>query len=467
MRLDLANAKTVREPAREVPACREADVVVVGGGPAGVAAAVVAARLGASTVLVERYGHLGGMATGGIVLELPQVFADVEPWYMPGLNQELIDRMDALGGCLHPSKEESGSTDPKVTEYWFKRTGRNVRDGAVMWSAYSDPEILKCVLNDVVQEAGVKLYLHAWAAGALVEGETVRGVVFESKSGRLAVLGKVVIDTTGDGDIMASAGAEFDQAMDPELRSSQLALVFRVGGVDFARYNEFRRAEPERHRELVRRAEGTWGEELRSVFRPSMANYCMLPLPTPREDVIWVNNWIRGVSSLDVEDLTWVEVNIRKAMLLWHRYARAHIPGFEDSFILDTAPQLGTRGSRRLVGEHIVTRDNAGDPKPDTIAVFRRRGPQDSSGGRTYLPYRALVPRRMEGLLVAGRNFSSDPVSNNMFNLIPHCIAMGEAAGAAAAQATAAGKSVREIDVGEVQAYLLRQGHRLPEAART
>ena len=457
-------SKTIREPARDVEVFREADVVVVGGGPAGFGAAVTAARNGAKTVLVERYGHLGGMATGGIVLELPQVFADVEPWYMPGLNQEIIDRADALGGCLQPSKEETGSRDEKVVSYWQKRTGRNVRDGSVTWSAYSDPEILKCVMNSIVEEAGVKLYLHSWACRAVVEEGAVRGVIFESKSGRLAILGKVVVDTTGDGDIFASAGAEFDASMDPELRSSQLALVFRLGNVDFARYNEFRQAEPEKHRELVRRAEGTWGEELRSVFRPSMANYCMLPLPTPQEDVIWINNWIKGVSATNVEDLTWVEVNIRKAMLLWHSYAKQHLPGFERSFILDTASQLGTRGSRRLAGEYTVTRENAGTVQDDTIAVFRRRGPSDGQG-KTYVPYRSLVPRRMEGLLVAGRCFSSDPVSNNMLNLIPHCIAMGEAAGAAAALAAKQGVNPRQVDYRLVQAYLTKQGFTLPTPA--
>jgi hypothetical protein len=374
--------------------------------------------------------------------------------------------MDALDGCLHPSKEESDSTDPDTVDYWYKRTGRNVRDGAVMWSAYSDPEMLKCVLNDVVEEAGVKLYMHAWACSSLVEQGTVKGVVFESKSGRLAVLGKVVIDTTGDGDLLESAGADFDLSMDPGLRSSQLALVFRLGGVDYARYNEFRQTDPERHRELIRRAEGTWGEELRTVFNPSMGGYCMLPLPTPREDVIWVNNWIRGVSSLDVEDLTWVEINIRKAMRLWFANAKENLPGFENSFILDTAPQLGTRGSRRLIGEHILTRANASEMQDDTIAMFRRRGPSDGQG-KTFFPLRALVPRDVEGLLVAGRNFSSDPVSNNMLNLIPHCIAMGEAAGVAAAIAAERDIAARSVDYRLVQAYLLKQGHALPEAVRS
>jgi hypothetical protein len=442
----------------------------VGGGPAGCGAAIAAARNGAKTVLVERYGHLGGMATGGQVLMIPQVFAGSEPWKMVGICQEIIDRCDALGGCMHPSKEEVGSSDPEVVRHWALRTFGMMRE-RVGFSAYFDQEILKCVLNDMVEEAGVKLFLHSWASRAIVDQGTVQGTTFESKSGRQAILGKITIDTTGDGDMFASAGAEFDGAIDRELRSSQLALVFRLGNVDVMKFTEFRQSEPDKHRELARKMEGIWSEEFKSVLNPGVINpYHMVPQATPRDDVIWVNNWVKGRSPINVEDLTWVEVNIRKAMLLWHDFVKKNFPGFEKSFIIDTASQLGTRGSRRLVGEHVVTAEElrAGKTYDDSIIAFRGRAPRGAEGeSHTYIPYRSLVPVSMEGLLVAGRCYSSDPIANNMTNLIPHCIAMGQAAGTAAVLATKNKVEPRKVDYRMLQESLSAEGVSLPMASST
>ena len=458
-----ATDKTVKEPAREVRVCAEADVVVVGGGPAGIGAAVAAARNGASTVLVERYGHLGGMATGGLVLVVPQVFAGTDEWRMAGVCQEIIDRADALGGCMHPNKAEVGSTDPAVVASWAHRTFGGMR-GRVGLSAYFDPEILKCVLNNMVEEVGIKLFLHSWGTQAVVDNNKVRGIIFESKSGRQAILGKIVVDTTGDGDMFASAGAGFDIAKGGDYRSSQLALVYRVGNVDVKKYWEFRLAEPKKLEDLVHKMENMWSEESRARLTPSMmTKYRMLPQATARGDVIWVNNWIGGLSSIDIADLTWVELNVRKIMLLWHDYARKNFPGFEKSFILDTAPQLGTRGSRRLIGEYVVTMQDmrSGTVHKDTIAVFRRMGPPGEQA-YAYLPYRALVPSQTDGLLAAGRCFSSDAMANNMANLIPHCIASGQAAGTAAALAVKQGVNPRQLDYKVLQERLISQGVPLP-----
>jgi hypothetical protein len=378
---------------------------------------------------------------------------------MEGLNQEMLDRATARGGCLVPLREDLGA-DPKAVDRWRTRTGRLGRSGGVEFTSYFDPEILKCILNDMVQEAGIKLLLHSWGVQAIVEDRKVKGIVFESKSGRQAVLAQVVIDTTGDGDIFALAGAEFDGALDRNLRSSDLALVFRVGNVDFARFNKFRQTEPEKHREMTQQMESIWNEEFQSVLKPAGSTpYRMLPLPTPREDVIWINNWVKGLSSTNVEDLTWVEVNIRKGMLLWHDFARKMMPGFENSFILDTASQLGTRGSRRLIGECIVTKQaiDAATTYEDNIAVFRRMG-GPGAPGTANVPYRALVPVSMDGLLVAGRCYSSDPTANNMTNLIPHCVILGQAAGTAAALSVKQGVAPRKVDTRELQKQLEGQG---------
>ena len=218
----------------------------------------------------------------------------------------------------------------------------NVNNGRIEYTAWVDPELLKCVLNDMVEEAGVKLLLHSWGTRAIVEDNAVKGVVFESKSGRQAILGKIIIDGTGDGDLLPSAGAEFDGALDPKLRTSMLALVFRIGNCDYQKLCDFREAEPEKYQELMK--------ELTAV-----AGTRLLPLPSPRNDVLWVNNWIPDLNCLDVEDLTKLEVEMRKMMRRGHDFMKKNIPTFEKSFILDTASQTGTRGARRLTGEYTVT----------------------------------------------------------------------------------------------------------------
>jgi hypothetical protein len=443
--------KTVHEPAEDVKICYEADVVVVGGGPGGHSAAIAAARNGAKTVLVERYGHLGGMATGGIVIQIPHMSDGGKKPIIAGLTLEWLERLDMLGGTLRPRMEDIGSDDENLVSYWRRFMG-NVINGRIEHTAWVDPELLKCVLNDMVEDAGIKLFLHSWGTRAIVDDGKVKGIIFESKSGRQAILGEIIIDGTGDGDLLPSAGAEYDGAIEPSSRSSMLALVFRLGNCDYQKYCDFRESEPEKYQELMK--------ELASV-----AGTRLLPLPSPRNDVMWVNNWIPGLDCTNVEDLTKLEVDMRKIMRRGHKFLRENFPTFENSFILDTAPQTGTRGSRRLIGEYIVTKEDFQSSKKydDTIAVFPRLGPPGGQEVKyVYMPYRALVPIKVEGLLVAGRSFSSDMAANNMSNLIPHCIATGQAAGTAAAIALKSGLSPRKIDYKTLQKTLAEQGVPLP-----
>lgn len=450
--------KSIKEQARETSVCYEADVVVVGGGPGGHSAAIAAARNGAKTVLVERYGHLGGMSTGGIVIQIPHMSDGSREQQIAGLCQEWLDRLEVIGGSLHPRKEDIGSTDEKLVSWWRRFMG-NVNNGRIEHTAWVDPELLKCVLNDMVEESGVKLYLHSWGTQAIVDEDSVQGIIFESKSGRQAILGKIIIDGTGDGDLLPSAGAEFDGTLDPNIRSSMLALVFRIGNCDYQKLCDFREVEPEKFGELMK--------ELADI-----AGTRLLPLPSPRNDVMWVNNWIPGLNCMNVEDLTKLEVEMRKIMRRGHDFMKKNIPTFENSFILDTASQTGTRGGRRLVGEYIVTTEDlrSGKKHEDTIAVIPRMGPPGGAGGdspHVYIPYRCLVPVKVEGLLVAGRSFSSDLRANDMVNLIPHCIAMGEAAGTAAALAIKHNISPRKVNYGELQERLIKQGVPLPGIVKT
>jgi hypothetical protein len=421
----MIKSKTIHEEARDVYIFAEADVIVVGAGPAGVTAAIAAAREGADTILMERYGHLGGMATGGLVLMINPSL---------GQGQEWLDRLNKVNGVHDLSKTK----EPE----WKH---------ALM----VDPELLKCILNDMALETGVKLLLHSWTTTAVVEKNTVKGVIFESKSGRQAVMGKVIIDATGDGDIFASAGADFDASLDKGYRTSEMAMVFRIGGIDFDKLADFRKAEPDNW--IKMRGEG---------FK--IAGFHIAPVPAQRKDVFWVNNFIRGKSCLKVADLNWVEVNVRKAMIPFYSYYKKNVPGFENSYIYDSASQVGTRGSRRLIGEYVLTGEEAkaGKKFDDTVLIFPRgvplSWPADSPPENVAMPYRCLVPAKLEGLLTAGRCFSSDQAANSMFNVISHCIQMGQAAGTAAALAVKSKVLPRKVDIKTLQKRLAAQGVELP-----
>jgi hypothetical protein len=441
--------KTIKEPARETKVCYEADVVVVGGGPGGHSAAMAAARNGARTVLVERYGHLGGMATGGIVIQIPHMSDGGKTPLIAGLCLEWLERLDKIeNGTLRPRNQDIGSSDPILLKKWSRFMGNTI-NGKIKHTAWVDPELLKCVLNDMVEDAKIKLYLHSWGTQAIVEDRKVKGVIFESKSGRQAILGKIIIDGTGDGDLLPSAGADFDAFLDSKSRSSMLALVFRLGSCDYQKLCDFRESQPEKYQQLIKGLADAAGTRL-------------LPLPSPRNDILWVNNWIPNLNCMNVEDLTTLEVEMRKMMRKGHEFLKKNFPTFENSFILDTASQTGTRGARRLIGEYVITKDDFAASKKfeDTIAVFPRMGPpgEKEDARHVYVPYRALVPAKVEGLLVAGRSFSSDYYANNMANLIPHCIAMGQAAGTGAALAVKQGISARKLDYKKLQKTLKDQG---------
>jgi len=466
--------KIVQEPAKEINVHTESDVAVVGGGPAGVAAAIASARNGAETVLIERYGHLGGMATGGLVILIPHLSDGTNKPKIAGICQEIIDRLDELGAALHPEYKDLGSSDEKLVRYWEDYLFY-VISSKVRLSVLVDPEILKYVLNVMMEESGVKLFLHSWGTRALVNENAIRGVVFESKSGRQAVLSKVVIDSTGDGDIFASAGAPFDGKLDPKLRTASLALIFRVGNVDTRRFTMFMKKENQKYAEMMYELESRGGFSL--VLR------------SEREDVVWFNNYLpkwvpnytdsfvtqtsaRGfekesLSALSFEDLTWVEVNARKGMMITYEFFKKHVPGFENSYIINVASQVGTRGSRRLVGEYVVTEKDirSGAVHDDTIAACPPlNGNVSPEHPHMCIPYRSLLPQKVENLLVAGRCFSSDLVANDLLNIIPPCIAMGQAAGTAAALAIKEGISPRQINYRSLQRNLIGQNVILPPA---
>ena len=438
----------IHEQAKEIDRC---DVLVVGAGPAGTAAAVSAARNGAGkVVLLERYGHLGGMATGGQVLFIPHL-SEGKQQMIAGIQQEWLDRLEKMpNGLIGPDRKDIGSTDPALIDKWRKYYGF-VCDGWIWYGAYADPEMLKIAMVNMVEDAGVTVYCHAWGSEAIMEGNRVIGVTFQSKEGRKAILASKVIDCTGDGDIFASAGCAYEKEYSGDDRSYNVSVVFRLGNVDS---EEFR----------------NWKYDPNSHYRDKLAEYKKLfgyrisPFVTPMKDIMWINNFVEGKDCCSVQDLTDTEMLIRRSLNEGIEWIRANVPGFKNAFLHDTAPQLGTRGSRRLNGTYRLTMDDIAQTieHEDTIAIIpaHRRMKYKSP---IELPYGVMLPADdVENLLTAGRCFSSAHDANDHANLIPHCVALGEAAGAAAAVALQSNTTFRNVDVKKVQQTLKKQGVYLP-----
>ena len=431
----------VDEPARSTPVYGTCDVLVVGGGPAGTAAAVAAGRLGADVVLLERYNHLGGLSTGGLVSWIDRMTDWDGELIVAGVGAELIDRCGP-DATIGPSPELWGSTDPVQAAYWRVRTAA-LRD-TVHWSPTVDPEVLKLVTNDIVRESNVHTILHSWVVATIVRDGRVEGVICESKQGRFALTAPIVIDCTGDGDVFAQAGAAFDDDFDGESAHARLTTSFRFGNVDMRRYLDFW---------MLRKAEFTT-----VMKQASEAGIKLLAHPTPYDSVaLFLTPKMAGYSALDVADLTAVEFVSRDMARDGLRFFRQHVPGFERAWILDTASQVGTRHARRLVGVERITIEHwmADGGYVDSIGLCPGMTP---SFPTLEITYRSLVPAELDGLLAAGRNLSADTRSHAALREIPECWAMGEAAGVAAVQALSDEVELRDVSVEAVQAQLVRQG---------
>lgn len=441
-RNDRPSLGTLSEPAREVPVYRNCDVLVVGGGPSGTAAAVAAARTGADVVLLERYNHLGGLSTGGLVIWIDRMTDWSGQHVIRGFAEEIMDRLppDAVAG---PSPAEWGSRDPVRAAHWSHRTA--AYHGVVTWSPTVDPERLKLASQEVVLEEKVRLVFHSWAAMPLLEDGKVRGAIFESKAGRQAVRAKVVVDATGDGDMFARAGAVYESDIEAADIHHCMNTAWLLGGVDMERWLEFKAGQPEQFTQFMARGR----EEMRAFDRPFVSW---------RNDVaLFMGPRQSGFSALDVDDQTEVEIRSHRLMARHLDYYRAHAPGFENAFLFLSAPQLGVRHARRLTGVAKMTRAQwpTGQVLDDEIGVTPSVSPKFPN---ISIPYGSLVPAALDGLLACGRHIACDPNSHGFMREIPQCWITGQAAGVGAALAANRGIEPRAVDLNELQSRLVAQG---------
>jgi hypothetical protein len=423
-----------RRPTPRVVA--RSDVVVVGGGPSGFAAAIAAARLGVKVTLIERYPYLGGLASGGMVLVLDDM-TNGEEITCTGVCMEMIERMARLGLCVYPPASERRQ-DWEAWRKW-SRWGvfdfrAQVKPQPIVFAAAFDPDGWKRVANDMVEEAGIELRLHSWFSRAIVDDGRVTGVVCETKAGPEATLGTIVVDATGDLDVAASAGAPFVHG------SYIVTTVFRLGGVDTEEAEHFRFAEPEKFRDLDRRAKRLLGGAWEQWW-----------LKTPLPGVVWCNcPHMPGLDGIKVEDLTQADFDGRKRIYALLDFARSNLPGFSACYVVDVAPQLGIRQTRLLEGEYVVTKEDVMQRVhfPDTVA----------RGRDYYTPYRSLLPKGLEQLIVAGRHYSATEQAQKISREIPPCMSMGQAAGVAAAIAVDRGIKLRDVPVEQICAKVRGQG---------
>ena len=446
--------------AHDVPIVAQTEVLVIGGGPAGIGAAVAAARAGAKTMLVEQYGFLGGMATAGLVGPFMTSFSgDGKTQIIGGVFDELVRRMEAMGGATHPENVRSGSAEAGFYVFGHDHV------------TPFDPEALKIAAAEMVLGSGAQLFLHTRFIEPLLEGHRLRGAVFHGKSGLQAIAAEVVVDCTADADVAYQAGVPTIKGRAQDGLMQPMTMFFRVGNVDDAAVEAYVAAHPEEKNHLVR-----------SIVQANKDAF-----PAPREHIgiyrtvqkgIWRVNTSRlsGLDGTDVQDLTRAEVEGRKQVWALMEFFRQHLPGFRQAILLDTAPQIGVRETRHIVGEYTLTAEDlsSGRHFDDVIAlgsfpvdihpVMGRGGGIETAlamGLKTApvyeIPYRCLIPKGAEQLLVAGRSLSATHEAMGAVRVMPPCFAMGQAAGVAGAIAVTEETSVREISVPKLQETLLEQ----------
>lgn len=446
---------TVHESARDIPIWMDVDVLVVGGGPSGVCAAVAAARSGAKTCLIESYGFFGGMWTAGLVLT------------MAGFN------------CwLRPYKR---CVDGIAGEWLRRATARGFAEDNAGWVINCEPEGMKLIADEMVLEAGIEVLLHTRAVAALVDQGRVAGCIVENLDGRGAIVAKVVIDCTGNGDIVARSGAAFEKS--PHMQP--LTLAFDIGNIvaDQAISHTEPRCipigpEPTEMTGKLLRENASRRLDIHFDYEKFNADHAkgLLPLfggPWTGglwKDTAWMNTVRVIADGSDARDKTRAEFEGRRNAFALAEYFYNNVPGFEHGRIQRLACEIGVRETRRLVGEYSLTGNDVRQGKTFDDAIGLGCWaidihPRDAKANHSLfaplpfqIPYRILVPRLMDGLLVAGRSVSCDREALGSIRVGATCAMTGHAAGVAAALASRENIQPRHVDIRKLQRTLRQQG---------
>jgi hypothetical protein len=454
----------VELPPRQAVLAAETDVLVVGGGPAGLGAAIGAADAGARVILAERYGFLGGNATAALVMPLmsfhtqrpaperpgvatllPTDHGPGEP-VVAGVLKRLLERLVSVGGAIPPSLS-TGYVVP------------------------FDPEWFKLVALELLNEAGVEFLLHAFASGVLSnKNNKVEGAVFETKSGPVAVRARVVVDCTGDADMAVQAGAPFEMGRADGL-AQPMTLMFRMVEFNRRNFEQYVEKNPSQWRGV----HGLWDlvREATSAGDLELPREDVLFFATPHEREVSVNSTrVTRVLGTDVWDLTYAECVSRQQMRQIAEFLRRYVPGFEKSYAAQSGINVGVRETRRIVGEYRLTADDVLNARKFDDAIARGAYPVDIHNpagtgtvlkrlppGEAYdIPLRCLHPQGTEGLIVAGRCISGTHEAHSSYRVMPIVMATGQAAGICAALAARRALQPRDVPAREVQHELLRQG---------
>jgi len=438
--------KTIEEPARQIPIYGEYEVAVLGGGPAGIAAAVAAARAGRKTLLVERYGFLGGMGTAAGVTNFCGLHANVHGELhrvVQGIASDLLARIDRLDGLNKP----------------------HLILGKILAQAY-DTAAYKIAADDLLAAHKVDILFHALGAGVAMQDQARIDALFvETKAGRQAVRADIFIDCSGDGDLAAWAGAPFEVG-DAAGHMLYPSMMFRLNNIDPATAGEAWRTIPQ----LMEQAEAKGTHQFprkAAIVRPQ------------RSPIEWRVNFTQlkrgdgsAINGLAPDDLTRGEIDGRRQAIQAFQFLRT-VPGFEKSYIVDLPPQLGIRETRRIVGGYQLSGDDVlgcasfadsigvnGWPIEEHVAgdVIFKFPPIPESRGYNELPYRMLVPEKIDNLLVAGRCASMTHEGQSAARVSGACFAMGEAAGAAASLALSGNRVPRDIAIERLQRALKERG---------
>ncbi len=442
-----------------IPVRQRADVVVVGGGPAGIAAAAASARNGVETLLVERYGMLGGTATAGLVGPFMTSYSTSgESQVIRGVFQELVDRMAAMGGAIDPSHVPAKSPFCSFIEL-----------GHAHVTPYAT-EALVTGAFDMLAEAGVKLLLHTYFTDVVMADGRVRYLVVVNKDGLGLVEAERVVDASGDADVAARAGVPCAKGRLDDGKMQPATLFFIVSDVDDqavqAWVDEHARIHPgERLFHCIVDAARRKGEF--PILRQHIGLY-----REPEAGVWRVNTTrIHGIDGTKAEDLTQAEIEGRHQVNALFRFMREHCPGFAGARIARIAIQVGMRETRRITGEYTLTEADVLSARRFSDAIARGAFPIDihsptGDGGRLEgingefydIPYRCLVPKGVDNLLVAGRCISADHAAFGTVRVMPPCFATGQAAGVAASLSLKSQVPPRDLDVVELRQVLQGQG---------